>query len=323
MSLATPSTQALAVRKHGGGLAPIQRPTHQAGGHPLRSKGGEINSLCCAAAGIINPLLRAAASHAYPTTCVRRAPFTAAPLRSQNRPHAQLVEGYKHSRKKLLLQHSSDVLSKALVMPQVFHVALFSVARNIPIAESINHTLSKISRDLQLTKHLNLCGVQLNNRDRTQRLNVGRPFQMQAIHEVTANGFIAIVTTRSAQCAIQHLELLVLIISQQVEQLTQPALLPPQLISRMHVGKRGSPHYGQHTPNRLNPSRLLFDFKVTEHGKESPTQSTNTEKGPSHPDGGNLHSLRNFEPLHLLQLLAAAMQPSLPTITPYVHGGAA
>ena len=96
MSLATLSTQALAVRKHGGGLAPIQRPTQQAGGHPLRSKGGEINSLCCVAAGIINPLLRATASHAYPTTCVRRAPFTAAPLRSQNRPHAQLVVGYKH-----------------------------------------------------------------------------------------------------------------------------------------------------------------------------------------------------------------------------------
>lgn len=97
MSLATLSTQALAVRKHGGGLAPIQRPTQQAGGHPLRSKGGEINSICCVAAGIINLLLRAAASHAYPTTCVRRAPFTAAPLRSQNRPHAQLVVGYKHN----------------------------------------------------------------------------------------------------------------------------------------------------------------------------------------------------------------------------------
>lgn len=96
MSLATLSTQALAVRKHGGGQAPTQRPTQQAGGHPLRSKGGEINSLCCVAAGIINLLLRAAASHAYPTTCVRRAPFTAAPLRSQNRPPAQLVEGYKH-----------------------------------------------------------------------------------------------------------------------------------------------------------------------------------------------------------------------------------
>lgn len=105
MSLATLSTQALAVRKHGGGLAAIQRPTQQAGGHPLRSKGGEINSLCCAAAGIINLLLRAAASHAYPTTCVRRAPFTAAPLRSQNRPHAQLVVGYKH--KKYFIQEDT------------------------------------------------------------------------------------------------------------------------------------------------------------------------------------------------------------------------
>lgn len=96
MSLATLSTQALAVRKHGDGRTPTQQPAAQAAGHPLHSKGGEINSLYCAAVGIINPLLRAATRRAYPTTCVRRAPFTAAPLRSPTRPHAQLVVGYRH-----------------------------------------------------------------------------------------------------------------------------------------------------------------------------------------------------------------------------------
>ena len=95
MNLATVTPQLRAVRKHGGGLPPTQQPTQQAAGHPLRSKGGEINSLYCAAVGIINLLLRAATRHAYPTTCVRRALFTAAPLRSQNRPHAQLVVGYQ------------------------------------------------------------------------------------------------------------------------------------------------------------------------------------------------------------------------------------
>lgn len=96
MSLATLSTQALAVRKHGDGLPLTQQPTQQAAGHPPLSKGGEINSLYCAAVGIINALPSAAARLAYPTTCVRRAPFTAAPLRSPTRPHAQLVVGYTH-----------------------------------------------------------------------------------------------------------------------------------------------------------------------------------------------------------------------------------
>lgn len=96
--LATMTTQALAVRKHGGGLAPIQHPAQQAGGHPLRSKGGEINSLYCAAVGLINALPSATARLANPTTCVRRAPFTAAPLRSPTRPHAQLVVGCKHNK---------------------------------------------------------------------------------------------------------------------------------------------------------------------------------------------------------------------------------
>jgi hypothetical protein len=96
MSLATRTTQLRAARKRGGGQAPTQQPTEQAAGHPSHVKGGEIKSLCCAAAGLIYALLSVTARLVYPTTCVRRAPKQSESLCSINRPHAQHVVGYKH-----------------------------------------------------------------------------------------------------------------------------------------------------------------------------------------------------------------------------------
>lgn len=98
VALATASTQAPTVRQHGGGRARSTLRTQQPSGRPTRSTGGEINSLCCAAAGIIAPAFRHCRSHAYPLTGVRRAAHPAAPLRSTPRPHAQPVKGYTHQK---------------------------------------------------------------------------------------------------------------------------------------------------------------------------------------------------------------------------------
>lgn len=92
--LATTSTGAPAVREHGGGRAHRALLTQQPSGRPTRSTGGEIKSLCCAAAGIIALATRPCGAHAYPLTGVRRAAHPAAPLRSTPRPHAQPVKGY-------------------------------------------------------------------------------------------------------------------------------------------------------------------------------------------------------------------------------------
>ena len=100
MSLATHSTQAPAARKRGGGPAPMLRPTLLPAGRPAQSSGGDIKSLCCAAAGLFQPELRAPAGAYTPPTGVRRAPNLASTLRSPSRPHAQLVKGYGHQWKK-------------------------------------------------------------------------------------------------------------------------------------------------------------------------------------------------------------------------------
>lgn len=94
VALATAFTRAPAVRQHGGGRACRPLLTQQPSGRPARSTGGEIKSLCCAAAGIIALAFRPCGAHAYPLTGVRRAAHPAAPLRSSPRPHAQPAEGY-------------------------------------------------------------------------------------------------------------------------------------------------------------------------------------------------------------------------------------
>ena len=103
--LATAATGAPAVRQHGGGRAHRALLTQQPSGRPTRSTGGEIKSLCCAAAGIIALATRPCGAHAYPLTGVRRAAHPAAPLRSTPRPHAQPVEGYGPSNINMISIH--------------------------------------------------------------------------------------------------------------------------------------------------------------------------------------------------------------------------
>lgn len=93
---ATLSTQAAAARKRGGGQLQRHLLAQAIAGRLSMSEGGDIKSLCCAAAGIFLPKAKARAEAAYPTTSVREGAETPASLRSSTAPHAQPVEGYKH-----------------------------------------------------------------------------------------------------------------------------------------------------------------------------------------------------------------------------------
>jgi len=95
MTLATASTQAEAVRQHGGGLAHHLPTTTQPAGRHTCSTGGDIDRRRVAAS-LIAPASRPCGAHAYPLTGVRRAAHPAAPLRSTPRHHAKPGEGYTH-----------------------------------------------------------------------------------------------------------------------------------------------------------------------------------------------------------------------------------
>ncbi|WP_165673049.1 hypothetical protein [Metapseudomonas otitidis] len=98
--LATHRTQAPAARKRGGGAAHSYSVSAMPHGRQPLPEGGEIDSLCRAAAGII-PLITSLISahngaHAYPTEGVRRAQKMEARSADHTSPAAQLVEGYTH-----------------------------------------------------------------------------------------------------------------------------------------------------------------------------------------------------------------------------------
>jgi len=96
MTQATATTALKAGRQHGGGLVHANQPRATLRSRHQLPSGGAIKSLCCTAAGILPPLLRATTGRVYPTTCVRRAPDQSEPLRSPIRPLAQPVVGYAH-----------------------------------------------------------------------------------------------------------------------------------------------------------------------------------------------------------------------------------
>lgn len=95
MTLATHCTQAPAARKRGGGHAQdLQMNASTLGRHPL-PEGGEINSLCRAAAGIIPSLPAGSGAHVYPTKGVRGGAEDVHRSATPPTPAAQPVKGYK------------------------------------------------------------------------------------------------------------------------------------------------------------------------------------------------------------------------------------
>ena len=274
----------------------------------------------------INPSLRAAASHASPTTCGHRAPFTTALLRSQNRTPAQLAEGDKRPDSgsgNFSIQYFDRQYCHLVIALELDDIIPLPVTKNVPVINPSNNSLGKPGGNLQFTQDMNMARTQLGDGYRTKSLNMRRPLQMPSIPKVRIDCVRPPVFGCVVQRRVQKPELFNLVTSEQQEHLAKSVGLLPAAVSFMNIRKCRSANDSQYGTESLSPSSLLLNHKVIEHNKKSPTQNTNTEEGPNHPYSGNLHGLRHFELHHLLQLLAAPMQPSLPTIMPRVHGGAA
>lgn len=95
MTLATHSTQAPAARKRGGGPAHIHQVNAMTIGRQPLPEGGEIKSLCRAAAGIIHTLSANTEARVYPTDRVRGAQKMEPRSANHPSPAAQPVKGYK------------------------------------------------------------------------------------------------------------------------------------------------------------------------------------------------------------------------------------
>lgn len=100
----------------------------------------ETNSLCCAAAGIIAPL-SATAEALIPHEKLREAATPDATLIAQNRPPAQLVEGYKP-----LLPDQENLQQQAVAVFQINERAEFE--KEFPVPEGLRYC---VQRDTYIT----------------------------------------------------------------------------------------------------------------------------------------------------------------------------
>lgn len=123
MTQAPATTVATAVRQHGGGRHPLNLLCTAPAGRLQDSRGGVINRRAEGATSS-HPLPAGCAAAAHPTTGVRRARELSPSLRSQNRPHAQLVEGY------------TPPLTQGTVQLRGYLNQLFQVLAEIPIRVS-------------------------------------------------------------------------------------------------------------------------------------------------------------------------------------------
>ncbi len=332
--LATYRTQAPAVRKRGGGPAHFQPVSAIPLGRQPQPEGGEIDSFCRAAAGIIpliTPLISAHnGARAYLTEGGRRAQKMEPRSANHPSPAAQLVKGYEPPLRMMLTPHLS-AYAHAVCVQKSLH---FSEELLMGIGHSRRplHNIFFLARKVLLqfpckeleTSELHLPGVrelQVNKLCVRELCKVSnRLFKLAEIHP--ENGRIGGGSIGST-CHDLHARITK---GGHVERLAHVVILAPlSLDSRSSSLSTAYPkrsNYRTKPPKRLHPSRgirwqppVLDPIGCRANQKPrccgSEHQPPQTKQGPLFPLA-SLH--RSALPLTKLRLPAPAS---------LVHGGAA
>ena len=191
MTLATHSTQAPAARKRGGGPAHIHQVNAMTIGRQPLPEGGEIKSLCRAAAGIIRTLSASIEARVYPTDRVRGAQKMEPRSANQPSPAAQPVKGYvsTSSVARISREVIQEVLTSRVIQLQPRNDRLRPIAKAIPIAKLLSDLLSVSCHNFKFPQHIDLLVVQISHWNCSQSFDMGLPFQSPA--------FVLIVSDRS------------------------------------------------------------------------------------------------------------------------------
>ena len=334
VALATAFTQAPAVRQHGGGRACRPLLTQQPSGRPTRSTGGEIKSLCCAAAGIIAFAFRPCGAHAYPLTGVRRAAHPAAPLRSSPRPHAQPVKGYIACRRLTRRLHSKTSESFA------------NSIRTLIEDDQASQRVYFFGLDQQPCLQNALLKTAPNNE---KRLNHFRSWQLRQTDPLYCREIIfrphKQLSLRRGGASSHNLKTLKQVTSHHRGTLSKLSnhylhntlFTAPdfRLFTRLVGGDKDRSEDSPQTPYRAEPTRAVF-FKHSVMNKDTDQQKDRGDPDnprPEHPKARLYHYshsalkprdvLTRTKPRHTFQLVANHVRPSLPARGLIVQGGAA
>ncbi|GEM_PF-2661395 len=346
--LATTSTGAPAVREHGGGRAHRALLTQQPSGRPARSTGGEIKSLCCAAAGIIALATRPCGARAYPLTGVRRAAHPAAALRSTPRPHAQPVKGYRSPFDVKLNKPGAMFRQLRKVFLEAFMCRL-KLINKLDSGYLIDTLFQEGDQDRKIE-------AELPSNDVALRIEV----IIQVVHRSLHNPLVEAHISNQDQGGLSRLlPIKWLCAGKDFEQLFVKLILlrprselhgslrsfpnkhvkpsgmckvslrirrSPQILSLLlrMVGDGNSNQDRHHRTDCLNPSSsLVYSTESIKYNEKRPTYSSHRQEGPDRPQTRQLHVVRHPKPLHVARILVAVEAPSLQAPCHHVQRGAA
>lgn len=335
MTQAPATIVATAVRQHGGGRHPLNLPCSVPAGRLQDSRGGVINRRAEGATSS-HPLPASCAAAAHPTTGVRRARELSPSLRSQNRPHAQLVEGYAsglepHVRKfsSLLGVIEMHTMSMLISAAEGFHVRsqiTILVIRNKPSTPftELHGYLCRVSKCIKYFIH----GSDRGTLREQHAQNFAGLFKASQIDTSTESAQTVYLTIKAIHCYIAFVYSLRSQFTHAkglnvLSSLSLPSFL---FVRVMRYSYRDA--YRTNRTNGLYPPRSVWGQPALLHPvgnrpHQQPKSATTNQKPPESPQAPFLHLFGNLKPRHPQQLHAEINRRSLPAPCHHVQRGAA
>lgn len=356
MTQAPATTVANAVRKHGGGRHPLNLLCTAPAGRLQDSSGGVIDRRAEGATSS-NTLPASCAAAAHPTTGVRRARELSPSLRSQNRPHAQLVEGYKTYQLKVLLGYYVGrhvallaALGVSISKPLQLMIGVLEVDICVyldtpdPMTDTFKHGVedqgpSHTSLNLKDINELQEFLPKLKNERHFASIAplIIEPTQ-QILKDIkpSLGTKIFVCLARGINPLVEEIELIDQVenssslcptrlgISELPIQTHSPALVfsAVPLALKLLLTNKPSDEDRTDGAERLNPAWSILQADPGDDNLNCPAKDSNRHKSPNNPDGSNSHPLGNFPFAHSNPLLLDN-HPSLPAPCHHVQRGAA
>lgn len=348
------NTNVIAAPQRGGDRAPQQPVGTMPAGRQQDARGTIDRRAEGATYSPTPPTSGAAALH--PTTGVRRARELSPSLRSQNHPHAQLVEGYKPSTGVQLGYESSLPCTKHVTgnasrceliqfVARLFELNIcLSFKTPNPVSNVFKHSdeldvpasfffeledLYELKNFLSKPKnngHATTC-TRFVYQSTQQVIQREKPAPVFHFLDCTAGGINPQIEKIKFISQVENSSSLVttrLCSSVQPFQSNASALVLSALPFSIQLLLTNKPRDkdGTYGTDRLNPRRGILQAGSSHDHLNCPAQSSYRQERPNDPNGSNRYSIRNF-PLTHSTYLQRNTQPSLQAPCHHVQRGAA
>gem|GEM_PF-4257313 len=207
-------------------------------------------------------------------------------------------------------------LVNAVIDPVTWFSLLYPlVPKTIDLVKLIEHSKGISDRNFTVSHQLNLMGGKHPQGDSRQDLHLVRPIaprvERLVIRDCSSGKPVHRASQLTKKCTLGI---------DRLKQNAEPAsLLTSLFLNFMPYREIACTNDSQHRSYCLGPTGLLLHTEEIQHSKQCPTQCTDGQKSPHHPNAGHLHALWHFKSLHVQWLLATLFPESLPSHTQHVQ----